>query len=260
MSTYNDSKYIGEAIESVLKQTFSNWEFIIIDDVSTDNTEKIIKSFSRKDKRFKVIKNKSNKGFAVNLNTGVRISKAKFIARLDSDDVWIDKNKLKKQIVFMNSNPDFGLVGSWAIAIDKKGKKLFTIKYPSLDDEIRRRMLFENCFVHSSVLFSKKVVLKLGNYDPKQAYEDYQLWLKVGTVLKFYNIPEFLVYFRYRQGSKSVSNYKNEISSALSMIDGFRHNYPNYAKGKMIWQIRKLYPLWFRMYFVNQIKERFRIF
>ena len=104
MSTYNDSGYIGKAIKSVLSQSYDNFEFIIIDDSSQDNTEEIVKGFD--DGRIIYIKNEENKGLLFNLNKGINLAQGEYIARIDSDDWWIDKEKLKKQVDFLDNNTD----------------------------------------------------------------------------------------------------------------------------------------------------------
>src|SRR5438105_4820923 len=121
MSTYNNELYIAQSIESVLRQTYIDWEFIIVNDSSTDSTLAMINQFARRDKRFIVISNKRNKGLVLNLLEGVKRAKGEFIARIDGDDIWADTDKLTKQIDFLQQHPHYDLVGSYANIIDQKG-------------------------------------------------------------------------------------------------------------------------------------------
>src|SRR5690349_19431428 len=101
MSTFNNGKFVHEAIERVLLQTYKEWEFIIINDASKDDTKKTIESYIKRDKRIRFYSNKTNKGLVTNLTVGINRSKGIYIARIDGDDKWIDKNKLKKQVAFL---------------------------------------------------------------------------------------------------------------------------------------------------------------
>src|SRR5581483_3832183 len=131
MPAFNSEKYIEEAIESVLSQSFRNWELIIINDASTDKTHELIRKYKKKDKRIVYIKNRKNSGLVMNLIKGLRLSKGGYIARIDSDDIWTDKDKLKKQFNFLRDNPGYGLVGCWAKVVDVKSNELFSLCYPS---------------------------------------------------------------------------------------------------------------------------------
>ncbi len=192
MSTYNDDSYIKAAIESVLQQSFTDWEFIIINDGSTDNTGRIIDEFAKGDSRFNVVHNAANKGLTSNLIFGVEKAKGEFIARIDGDDEWIDKDKLRKQVDFLKSNAEYGLVGSWAHIVDKNGNMISGGRSPVTDNGIRNYMLIENCFFHSSVLIRKTIIDKVGNYNPQmRSSQDYEYWLRIGLACKMHNIDEY---------------------------------------------------------------------
>jgi len=260
MSTYNDANFIRLSIESVLNQTFTDWEFIIIDDASTDNTAKIINKYLKKDTRIRYLRNKKNngyKGFIANLNRGINLSRSELIARLDSDDFWSDNAKLEKQYEFMKKNKSYGLVGTWASAIYENGNEFCTIARPVTSVDIKNRMLIENAFIHSTVLFRKKLAKKFGYYDPNHVYvEDYGLWLRLGKITCLYNIPKEMISYRVRDESLIQSKYKKHINAAENLILKYRHSYPNYAKARVVWFIRRYYPYWFRAYTANKLKEK----
>ena len=233
LPTYNGEKYITQAIESVFLQNFSNFELIIINDVSLDNTEKVVLESIKEDQRIKYFKNETKIGFPQSLNQGLSVSKGEYITRIDDDDVWCDKNKLKKQIEFLEENKNYVLVGSGAIAIDNKGEELYHFLEPEKDEEIRNYILYRNPFLHSSVIFRKDIVQKLGGYNEKVPGAcDYDLWLRIGKVGKFYNFPECLIKFRVPPSYRNVAGVRREkLRRTLEKIDIIRHyrkDYPHF--------------------------------
>lgn len=247
MSVYNDAQYIRGAIESVLKQSFHNWEFIIMDDASIDDTSNIIRDYTKKDKRLKYYKFQTNKGVPTCLNRGIKLSCGDFIARIDSDDLWLDSHKLQKQINFVEDHPDCGLVGTWTKVIDENDKDLYDLKYPTDDSIIRVQMLKHNCFISSSVLIRKKIAIKVGLYGiTSRPAEDYGLWLKLGTVSQLFNIPEYMTGYRINPSGISQSTYKEQIHTSLRVIKENMKFYPHYNEAFILWNLRKYYPKWLR--------------
>ena len=159
MPAYNSEKYISEAIESVLKQTYTNWELLIVNDCSTDNTEEIIKSYQQRKTKIKLINQKENQGAANARNTGIQNAKGKYIAFLDADDIWREE-KLQKQIqILQNSNADITYTAY--LMIDETGK---TIKKRSVKETLKLKdLLKENSIIFSSVV-CKREILKDKNF------------------------------------------------------------------------------------------------
>ncbi|HTS43351.1 MAG TPA: glycosyltransferase [Puia sp.] len=189
MPAYNTEAYIGEAIQSVLKQTFEHFELIIINDGSTDNTENIIRSIQ--DPRIVLI-NQSNQGVSQALNTGLMHARGEYIARFDADDICYPE-RLQIQYDYIRKNPEYILLGSDADYVDKNGEYLYyygTIGHTH--EEICSKINTYCPFIHASVLYKKDIVMKLGGYNPKaHTFEDYLLWtelIKMGKVYNF-NIP-----------------------------------------------------------------------
>lgn len=231
LPTYNGEKYISRAIESVLAQSFLHWELIIIDDGSSDNTEKIVKKFSDKDSRVIYLKNEANLGIQKTLNRGLREAKGDYIARIDDDDEWIDKDKLQKQIEFFNNNSEYILVGTGVVIVDENNNELFRYLSPLDDKEIRGKILGRNCFVHSGVIFKKDIALKLGGYSEDKStkhIEDYDLWLKFGMEGKLANISSYSVSFTLRSESISSSNRLTQAIMVLKLIRKYKDKYPNF--------------------------------
>jgi glycosyltransferase EpsE len=258
MSTYTDASYINDAIESVLQQTFLDWEFIIIDDTSTDNTGQIIDEITRKDDRFVVIHNKRNKGQTLNLVLGVELAKGEFIARIDGDDIWIDKSKLQKQINFLKDNPEYGLIGCWANIVDKNGYKTSEGRSPCTDNAIRSYMLIENCFFHSSVMIRRSIVEKVGNYDSRvRSSQDYEYWLRIGLVYKMHNLDKFMINYRMNPNGMTSTNYDLQLSDTFEMVKKFKNFYPHYRKAIFLWRLRKYVPKVVKTAISNQLKNKF---
>ncbi|MDD2225311.1 MAG: glycosyltransferase family 2 protein [Candidatus Shapirobacteria bacterium] len=226
--TYNRANLIKEAIQSVLDQTYENFEIVIIDDASTDNTEEVVKSFS--DSRIKYFKNEKNLGIAKNRNIAVQRSSGKYIAILDSDDLWNDSKKLEKQIRFLEENLSVGVIGTQAYKIDLKGNILGKLKKELTEKNIRKKILSTNQFVNSSVLIRKKIIEEFGGYDESlSGIEDYDLFLKIGQKYQFQNLASFST--SYRTGHESYSSNRKKIAQYhLQLVQKNQKNYPNYIK------------------------------
>lgn len=196
MPVYNGEEYIKNTVESVLGQTFSDFEFIIIDDGSTDNTLNILKNFS--DNRIKIL-NQNHGGIVKALNLGIKESQGEYIIRIDADDICIS-NRFEKLITYMNENPNVSVCGSWVRKIDKEGNVIGELKYPPIDHkDIKRYAILHNPFIHPSVIVRKKVFDKVGLYKNFKHNEDYELWTRVLKVGRGHNIPEFLIDYRIHQ-------------------------------------------------------------
>jgi glycosyltransferase involved in cell wall biosynthesis len=201
MPAYNTQKYIGQAIESVLKQTYTNFEFVIVNDGSTDSTRDIISSYN--DERIVLI-DQPNMGVAAALNTGLIHSRAPYIARFDADDIC-HPQRLEKQIQFLLNNPDYILVGSDADYILENGDFLFRFNCIAYThQQIMEKMYFYCPFMHPTVMYKKDSVCNAGGY-PVDAhnFEDYLLWTSIAKKGKFYNLAEPLI--KYRLNSTSVT-------------------------------------------------------
>lgn len=214
MPVFNGEKYLKQAIESILNQTFKYFELIIVNDASTDKTEKIIKSFT--DKRIKLINNQKNLGVAKSLNIGLKKAKGSYIARMDTDDISMAK-RLEKQVEFLKKNPKVVLVGSQCSWINFKGQKINGFKVATDDLIIRKKMFIRNQFHHASVMFKKKDVLKLGGYKHLfNGAEDYELWFRFSDLGKLYNLPEELISRRlYNEAISSKKHFKIEIIALI---------------------------------------------
>lgn len=233
LPTYNGEKTIERAIRSVITQSFEDWELLIIDDGSVDYTKTVLIPFIKTERRIIYVKNDTNLGIQKSLNIGLGMAKGEYVARIDDDDEWVDKDKLLRQVKFLNSNQDHILVGSWAFASDKNTKKDMIYKMPESDKQIREKILFKNCFIHSAVLFRKEPVLNLGGYDENEytkTIEDYHLWLLLGLKGKMMNIPVPMVRIQINSNIISGKHKQDQMRKNILLSKIYKELYPNYKK------------------------------
>ena len=207
MPAFNREKFIVESIRSVLSQSYKDFELIVIDDGSTDRTTAIASGFLR-DPRVKIIKNEKNLGIAYSRNKALQIARGTYIAPLDSDDIWLDKEKLRKQVEFLDENRDYAMLGGGIMHIDTDSKPIKKVLFPIYDSLIRNIILQYNPFAQSSLLYRKSAALECGSYSTEyKICDDYDLWLKIGTKNKFTNIPQVLTGYRIHGENITKKNY-----------------------------------------------------
>ncbi len=196
MSAYNSEKYISTAIKSILKQTYKNFELIIIDDCSSDSTWSIIQTYAKGDSRIVALRNKKNIGGCQTLNKGLQIAKGEYIARADNDDISYHY-RLKKQVSFLNTHPDVGIVGGAMEIVDQNDKVTEVRKYHLNDKDIRRYIFRYSPFSHPLIMMRKKVLDTVGYYNKEYApADDYELYFRIGTISKFANLRDILLKYR----------------------------------------------------------------
>lgn len=218
MPAFNASRYIKEAIESILAQTFTDFELIILNDGSTDDTVSIIKSFS--DSRIKLIENEGNKGLAFTRNRLIDVSQGEYIAWLDSDDIAYP-NRLQKEVNFLDKNLKHALVASWAKIIDSDSQPNGSfIKSYIPNQHLSALLLFVNYIVQSSVMI-RKSMLPENHYDLAfPPTEDYELWSRIARSYSIHILPEILV--DYRVHSTNISQTQNIKAKQTVMLN--HHN------------------------------------
>lgn len=201
MSAYNSESYIREAIDSVLSQTYSNWELLVTDDCSSDSTLSILKEYAQMDERIVLFPNQQNRGLTYNLCQMCSHANGKYIARLDADDICRN-DRIQKQVAFMEEH-GFDIVCSYAKGIGNSSRLM---KVPKQGEDLRANLVFYNPIVHSSVMFKND-----GSFVYDTTYlkaQDYELWDRMSGEKKSFGVlPEVLVYFRY---------HRNQISNKCS--------------------------------------------
>lgn len=231
ITTFNRSAYLREAIRSVLNQDFSDLELIVVDDASpSEETTHVVGSFS--DPRISYIKNKTNVGSTASLNIGLGAAKGKYIAILDDDDIWIDREKLSKQVGFLEERPDYVLVGTNVIVVDGETKKELTrTQFPRGDGEIRRTIFRSNPFAHSSVVYMREKALMAGGYDKKLPRgKDYDLMIKLGKVGKMAVLQDYSLMYREAlpEGAELVRRRLRDARATSTVLLGHRGEYPGF--------------------------------
>ncbi len=217
LPAYNAENYIAIAIESILNQTFTQFELIIIDDCSTDSTFSIIKKYAKKDKRVIVSQNKKNLKLSKTLNKGISLAKGKYIARMDADD-WSFPKRLEKQVRFLEKNPDVGIVGGSMQIMDEKGRVYSKRMYPLLDQEIRKKIYLYSPFSHPTIMIRRSILDRAGNYNSRfNPAEDYELYFRIGELSKFANIDMFLIKYRIVANSMTTGTMKNMESKTIEV-------------------------------------------
>ncbi|MEQ8464903.1 glycosyltransferase family 2 protein [Coleofasciculus sp. E1-EBD-02] len=197
MSVYNGSRYLNESIASILSQTFTDWEFIIINDGSTDNSESIVQGWQKQDERIKLI-SRSNKGLTISLNQGLSYAQGQYIARMDADDIALP-DRFAKQVAFLDENPDYVAVGCRMLVIDPEGMPIFTCSRLTTHEEIDAAYMAGQAGIigHPAVMMRRRVLQSIGGYREQFTYaQDRDLFLRLAEVGKLANLPDTLLEFR----------------------------------------------------------------
>jgi glycosyltransferase involved in cell wall biosynthesis len=233
MSVYNAEEYLREAVESILNQTYQNFEFIIVDDCSKDNSLAILKEYEKHYTSIKLISNSENLGLTKNLNRAIAESKGEYIARMDADDIS-EPNRFERQIEYFNTHKDLDILGTFSNDIDGNGvvfrKRTTPIKHKDIV-----KMLPKLCPIsHPTVMFKKDSLEKIGFYNEKyRTSQDLEMWYRAaGAGLMFGNVPEFL--FKYRMDTNFLARktFKFRWNDYKLRIEGFKHiNLPWYKYG-----------------------------
>ncbi len=229
-----EAPYLAASIESVHAQTFNDWELIIVDDGLSNTARIFVSEIVRKNSRVRLVGDRVQRGIQRALNCGIQESRGEYIARIDDDDVWVDPEKLARQIEFLDKNPQYVLVGTGAIIVDVNNREMSRYRMPEHDSDIRRSILSKNCFLHSSVVFRKRDALISGGYDESirtRHIEDYDLWLKLGLQGKFSNLPTYAVALTVHPGSLTSKNRPIQAWRAFRRMMVYRRRYPRFIKG-----------------------------
>jgi glycosyl transferase family 2 len=202
LPVYNCAQYVGQAIESMLAQTWPDFEFIVIDDGSTDRTPQVLQRY--RDPRIRLV-TQTNRGLAATLNRGIELSRGRYIARQDADDFSLAE-RLAKQVSHLDAHPSCALVGTWAEIRREDALTGRQHRHPTDNASLQYELLLNNPFVHSSVMIRKAALDRVGGYttDPaRQPPEDYELWSRIARDYEVSNLPEVLHVYREIHGSMS---------------------------------------------------------
>ena len=220
MSVHNGERYLRAAIDSILNQTFTDFEFVIVDDASKDSAPKILQEYAKRDSRVHLITNERNLGLTASLNRGLRECRGEFVARMDADDVCVPQ-RFGHQIDFMESHLDSVAVGGQIIAIDPYGVPMFDSDFPLSHDLIVDRLLKADggVLVHPCVLMRKSAMSRIGGYDERfRTAQDLDLYLRLASIGKLANLDEVLLMYRQHLASTSISKRKVQVGTACQIV------------------------------------------
>ena len=239
MSTRNRAQFISRSILSALEQSFKEWELLVMDDGSTDNTPEVMRAWEKKDVRIRYVRLTSPGNIAKASNAGLRMAKGEFVAILDDDDWWIDPEKLAKQIKFLREHPDYIACGGSFIAVNGEGKETGRFGKPETDEAIRRVMLSANAIANSTSMFRR---VESGFYDESlTGFADWDFFLRLGTIGKLYNFLDYFLAYRMWGGAGSVMSQRKNVDAALVIVPRYRNDYPGFIKGILLARLHWLY-------------------
>ena len=228
MPVYNSEKYLEDSIKSILRQSYKNFEFLIYDDFSKDNSRNIIKNFAQQDPRIKFFFSEKNIGYSRLLNKMTKDAKFNFYARMDSDDVSLER-RFEKQLNFLLNNSQASVVGSYIEIIDENGAIIRRSKYPTEFKEIKNELKNYCTFAHPATMINSSYFKHVGGYRSNiEPVEDYDLWTRLSLISTMHNLPEYLL--KYRQHFKSISFTKANDQFIKTEI--VKKNYQNLLNGE----------------------------
>ena len=211
MPVYNGVQHLREAIESILGQTFRDYEFLIINDGSTDASESIIRSYD--DPRIRLVNNETNLKLIATLNKGLGLARGEYVARMDCDDISLPE-RLQKQLSFLDSNSSVAIVGSWCRTIG--GEKTKLLRYPQNRDKLKCSLLFGSPLAHPTVIFRRELFQRHAFwYDPAFLHaEDYELWVRVAESFDLGMLPEVLLRYRVHEGQVTKAHLGEMVANS----------------------------------------------
>jgi glycosyltransferase involved in cell wall biosynthesis len=245
MSVYNGEAYLAQALDSILSQSFSSFEFIVIDDASTDDTARILADYSGRDSRICVLSNQRNMGLAWSLNRGLEQANGRYVARMDADDISLPP-RLEKQFSFMEEHPGVGVIGTAVEIIDAVGQVIGRRMYPPDPIVIRWRLAFENPLCHPTVMIRRDILQDAPYNSSLNTAQDYDLWCRVGLLTRFANLPQPLLRFRkhgtnltYTKGSEQR---ENSLHISRNYIQHFLNTLISDEVVNDLWERQQLSP------------------
>lgn len=219
MPVYNAEKYLSEAIDSILAQTYKNIEFLIINDGSTDNSESIILDYQSNISKIVYVKNETNMKLIATLNKGLRMANGKYIVRMDADDIS-KPFRIERQVEYMESHPEIGVCGSYFTVFGEGINKPYIIKRPLGNYNIKASMLFTNAIGHPNVIIRRSVMIDNGVFYDKRLYriEDWGLWTELMPYCDFANLPYSVLDYRRTSTQETALGVKNPQSRSYRKL------------------------------------------
>ena len=211
MSVHNGQAYLREAVDSILGQTFADFDFIIVDDGSMDETADILRAYAAADSRIKLIVNAQNIGLTRSLNKAIRRAEGQYIARMDADDIALPL-RFERQMQYLKDAPEVGLLGTAYYEVNQRGRIIGERVFPATNGELQKILIKYNPFFHSSVMIRRRVLDEVGLYDENiPMAQDYDLWFRIAGATEIGNLSELLMKRRYAKENISISKGDEQI-------------------------------------------------
>lgn len=218
LPAYNAERFIGAAIESILGQSFSDFELIVVDDCSRDDTWHLVQGYAKADGRVVAIRNDRNLNLAQTLNRGIALAQGEYVFRMDHDDISMP-NRLERQVQFLDANPDVGIVGSSMQIIDEQGQIVGMRKYNLTDEVIRRNIFLYSPFCHPAIAIRASILKLAGLYNHEfNPAEDYELYFRIGVHSRFANLDEVLLKYRVVKGTSMTTSGTRELERKTILV------------------------------------------
>jgi hypothetical protein len=215
MPVHNGGRYLAEAVDSIRSQTFDEFELVVVDDGSTDGTSALLNRVSTMDKRVRVY-TQERRGLVATLNRACELARGALLARMDADDIAAPQ-RLAAQVARMQANPDLGLLGGDITVIREDGERIYDVRYPSSDDEIRAILPNSSAFAHPTVMMRRSAFERIGGYRFAFAdAEDYDLWLRFAEKYRLANLPGSILRYRFHPGQVSSRRQQQQIISTVA--------------------------------------------
>ncbi len=237
MAAYNGEGTIGRALDSIIEQTFTDWELIVIDDGSTDATANVVQGYAARDPRIRLFRNESNLELSASLNKGIGLARADLIARADDDDINLPQ-RLERQVAYMQEHNETDVLGTAAYLLDETGQRVSVFMHPTTHAELKNLPFLKIQFFHPSVMIRRSFFDKVGLYDPGYPNaEDKELWLRgLSAGCHYANLPEPLI--EYSTGGY-VKSWRSLLTHARSLLriarkqeieNGYRQTFTLFAR------------------------------
>jgi glycosyltransferase involved in cell wall biosynthesis len=220
MSVHNGETYLAQAMDSILSQSFSSFEFLVINDASTDDTARILGDYAKRESRICLLSNQKNMGLAWSLNRGLEQANGQYIARMDADDISLPL-RLEKQFSYMEEHPGVGVIGTAVEIIDAAGQVICQRMYPSDPIVIRWRLALENPLCHPTVMIRRSVLQDASYNSNLHTAQDYDLWCRLGLRTSFANLPQPLLRFRKHGANLTYTKGGEQRENSLQISQNY---------------------------------------
>jgi glycosyltransferase involved in cell wall biosynthesis len=226
MLTFDRPQFVDRAIESILSQTFTDWELLVIHDGPNEQIASIMNSWTARDQRIRYFRRGKVGNIADAMDYGMERADGDYLAILDDDDYWATPDKLEQQVNFLDANPDHVGCGGGLIVLDQSGAERLRYLKPLSDEDIKKHALFANPMANSTTVFRREAARRVGFYDVSlSGFQDWDFWLKMGLIGKLANFPDHLAFYQFWEGGGSFQQQRANTVSSMRIVWRHRQHY-----------------------------------